>query len=481
MYDIIVIGAGFGGLSCALSLAEKGAKVLLCETFKYPGGCASTFTRSGYRFESGATLAAGFEEGQLFSAWNQKYSLGIKTTPLNPVVEIRTPSMHLPISSSREALIASFLAQGAPPRVADFFALQERVADALWGLFADPSLLPPFTVSSLLRHLWRSPRYLPLLRLVGTSLESVLTRFGLQQFEPLRVYLNALCQITVQTNLQQAEAPFALAIMDYYYRGAYHIQGGVGQLAWSLLRAFEALGGTVMLANQVRGLEVQKSGVTVRTRQGTFEAKKVIANLLPQNLQQLTQSTNKRLEQLSTQVTKGYGAVMLYLAVSANADIPQEAHHLELIADPSQPFVEGNHIFCSISASEEERGPNQERTVTISTHVPMESTLPDAKKIEQIQATMRQTLVALSPEIVSSKTFEMTASPRTFQRFTGRAQGFVGGVPKRVGLHNYLSMAPKEILPNLYLVGDSIFPGQSMLATAIGGMKVSEVVLRELA
>ena len=48
--DVAVVGAGFGGLATALRLAELGANVVLCETLRYPGGCASTFSRSGYQF-----------------------------------------------------------------------------------------------------------------------------------------------------------------------------------------------------------------------------------------------------------------------------------------------------------------------------------------------------------------------------------------------------------------------------------------------
>ena len=58
-YDAIVIGAGFGGLGAALTLAESGLKVGLLEALNYPGGCASTFKRRGYAFESGATLFSG--------------------------------------------------------------------------------------------------------------------------------------------------------------------------------------------------------------------------------------------------------------------------------------------------------------------------------------------------------------------------------------------------------------------------------------
>jgi phytoene dehydrogenase-like protein len=68
VYDVIVIGAGFGGLGTALSLAERGARVCLLEALRYPGGCASTFTKNvrdaqghvhACRFDAGATVVSG--------------------------------------------------------------------------------------------------------------------------------------------------------------------------------------------------------------------------------------------------------------------------------------------------------------------------------------------------------------------------------------------------------------------------------------
>ena len=88
--DVAVIGAGFGGLGAALSLAERGADVALLETLSYPGGCASTYRRRGCRFESGATLFSGFGEGQLFADWIARHGLDVRVDFLDPVVTLRS-------------------------------------------------------------------------------------------------------------------------------------------------------------------------------------------------------------------------------------------------------------------------------------------------------------------------------------------------------------------------------------------------------
>ena len=50
-YDVIVIGAGNGGLAAAATLAEKGKRVILFERHNIPGGCGTSFCRGRFEFE----------------------------------------------------------------------------------------------------------------------------------------------------------------------------------------------------------------------------------------------------------------------------------------------------------------------------------------------------------------------------------------------------------------------------------------------
>jgi phytoene dehydrogenase-like protein len=70
----------------------------------------------------------------------------------------------------------------------------------------------------------------------------------------------------------------------------------------------------------------------------------------------------------------------------------------------------------------------------------------------------------------------MPGTPITFARFTRREGGWVGGFPQT----NLFRAWGPRIVPGVWMVGDSIFPGQSTAAVALGGVRVAESVLREI-
>ena len=64
-YDVIIIGAGLGGLTAGAKLAKEGMRVLLLEQHDRPGGCASTFTRRGFTMEVGLHEMDGLHSGDM--------------------------------------------------------------------------------------------------------------------------------------------------------------------------------------------------------------------------------------------------------------------------------------------------------------------------------------------------------------------------------------------------------------------------------
>jgi phytoene dehydrogenase-like protein len=63
--DVIVIGAGIGGLSSGLHLVDKGYKTLILEAHTSPGGLCTSFERKGFTFDTCIHWLVGCGEGGL--------------------------------------------------------------------------------------------------------------------------------------------------------------------------------------------------------------------------------------------------------------------------------------------------------------------------------------------------------------------------------------------------------------------------------
>jgi len=59
-YDVIVVGAGNGGLTTAALLAKRGLKVLVVEQHYIPGGCVTAIRRHDTAMDVGAAILFGW-------------------------------------------------------------------------------------------------------------------------------------------------------------------------------------------------------------------------------------------------------------------------------------------------------------------------------------------------------------------------------------------------------------------------------------
>src|SRR3954453_1121468 len=155
-YDIIVIGAGIGGLTTAALLAGAGYSVLLLGGHIEPGGCASSFERkrpdgTRYVFDVGATLFAGFGPGGAHHWVGQQLEISWPGRGRGPALEAWLPDRRLtPWGDARwgdERRIA-FPAQAWEAE--RFWSAQERIADVAWRFAARQAPLPPETFEDLL-------------------------------------------------------------------------------------------------------------------------------------------------------------------------------------------------------------------------------------------------------------------------------------------------------------------------------------------
>ena len=79
MYDVVIIGSGFGGLVCGSLLSKMGKHVLVLERQVQPGGCIQSYKRGGHQFDTGFHYVGGLSEGHRLH--NIFSHLGLMTLP----------------------------------------------------------------------------------------------------------------------------------------------------------------------------------------------------------------------------------------------------------------------------------------------------------------------------------------------------------------------------------------------------------------
>ena len=507
MSRIVVIGGGVGGLTTAALLARAGLDVILLEAHVYAGGCAGTFFHKGYRFDAGATLPAGFYPGGPMDLIAR--AVGIDRWP----VRRADPAMvvHLPDGTS-VTRYASEAATEGPERpdgrwserhrafgseAEPFWRWQEATSDALWDLALRMPAWPPQTPREAVRLAgdglaWLGAdlrsRLKPSLALDAVRPVSAHLRGASEQ---LRLFVDAQLLIAAQTTSRYTNALYGASALDLPRRGVVHAQGGMGAIAGTLVEAVRRNGGQVVFRQEATRIAMEGGRpVAVETNKGaSFPADVVIANLPPWNVAQLlgeravSQFPGRRLRTLPPRPRNVWGAFMLYVGLdgaAVPADFP--LHHQVVLGEP---MGNGNTVFLSLSpAWDESRAPEGRRTLTVSTHTELDLWWDLHERDREAYQTRTEVFtgrvleaaeVAL-PGLRDAADLIMPGTPVTFQRFTRRLWGWVGGFPQ-----TSLTRAwGPRLGPGLWLVGDAIFPGQSVPAVALGGLRVARSLLDEL-
>ena len=237
MKRVVVVGAGVGGLTTAAILARAGLDVTVLEAHVYPGGCAGTFYHQGYRFDAGATLAAGFYANGPMDLVAR--AAGIASWPAHPTDAAMT--VHLPDGASVTRWMderrwdeyrAAF---GAGSE--SFWRWQESTADALWDLALRTPPWPPHSLDDALRLAGEGVAWL------GRDLRRLSPSLAADAFRPVAAHLNGTSErlrsfvdgqllIAAQTTSRYANALYGASALDLPRRGVVHLSTLYAARAW---------------------------------------------------------------------------------------------------------------------------------------------------------------------------------------------------------------------------------------------------------
>ncbi len=483
--SIVVIGAGIGGLTAASLLLKAGYDVTVLEAHVYPGGSAGTFYHKGYRFDAGATLAGGFSPSGPHARLAESLGLTWPIKPVDPAWVVHLPDKTITQWADAERWRAE--RQEKLPGTEAFWRKQEQLAEITWDVSSRPFPWPPQSVRDWMTLVQAiRPSVLPALPYLPRTIGSIAPKDNAD----FRTFLDAQLLISAQTTADKANALYGSAALDLPRRGVNHVVGGIGNLAKTLADWIVANGGEVLYRQEVERVEMKNGRITaVHTKKGLIVAGDAfLANVTPWALVKLlgedeVPNWDKRLEE--TEAT--WGAFTLYLGLDGEELPAGTADHHQVVVDPKRPLGEGNSVFISLSdADDVQRVPAAGlRAATLSTHTAvsgwhhLQETDRDAYEAHRQEYAERMLDAAerAIPGIRDAVRLCLPGTPVTFQRFTKRPLGMVGGFAQE---SLFRAVGPATGIPNLWLVGDSIFPGQSTAGVTVGGMRVAAALMQQI-
>lgn len=493
VYDVIVVGGGIGGLTAAALLAARGVSVCLFERESRAGGCAATFEKFGYEFEAGASLYSSWQPGEIHERVFLELPLPAPEVRLvSPAYVVRLPcGTEVALTENdgefEESLRAAF------PECADrAVAFYREIAPVGEALRRVARRVPDLRTASKLRLVQATAQeariaaraYAALSHTAAQHLDQVSTRF--------RRFIDVQLQIFGQRASDACAYLYAAVALMLPRRGMYAMRGGASSLAETLLEAIRKSGGTVRLDTPVLRLAYDSSGravgVDLLSGEKVEATRAVVSNLTVWDTygklvgtHRMPDGVRRRLRSL-----RGWGAYLIYLGLDEEAAARLPASHVLALTDWQEEQAydpeQSQFMFASAPAWDT-RAPAGRRAATVCAFTEASQWFAfhedETEHEEQDQRTLEawwERIHAAMPELGEGCEVIETATPRTFYDNTRRKLGMVGGVGQSLEVFGMNSWSHRTSLPNLYMVGDSTFPGQGIAAVTQSGLIVANEI-----
>jgi C-3',4' desaturase CrtD len=493
-YEVLVVGGGIGGLTTAALLAARGVSVCLLEREPRAGGCAASFEHSGHSFEPGAGLYASWEPGGIHERVFRELPVSApEVRRLSPSYVVRLPDgTDVRVGGEIEEFEAGL--RSAFPECAEaalrFYREITPLADALRRA---ASRFPALADASRLRRM-------KLLATEARHASSILNGLGHTAAQHLsgtskrfRRFADAQLQIFAQCPSDSAAYLYAAVALAEARRGMYAMRGGSNALVEALVESIKLSGGTVRLDAHALRLAYARggsaaAGVTLLSGEVLEARRAVVSNLTVWDtygklvgLERTPGEVRARLKSL-----RGWGAYQLFLSAEEDAVRRLPSGRILALTDWQEDadFDPESSLFMFSAAPEwDARAPEGKRAVTVSTFTDAAQWFTfhedetgheeqDQRSLEELWARVHAAL----PELGGGVEVFETATPRGFYERTRRKLGMVGGVGQSLEAFGPNSPTHRTSVPNLYMVGDTTFPGNGVAAVTHSALVVADEI-----
>ncbi|MEB3159937.1 MAG: C-3',4' desaturase CrtD, partial [Synechocystis sp.] len=418
------------------------------------------------------------------------------TTPCDPACAVFLPGETEPIKVWRDRQQWQQERQRQFPGSDRFWQVLQTLFEISWRFQSRDPVLPPrngWDLGQLVQAL--RPDTLLTAPLVGLTVGQALRLLGLGSDRRLKAFLDLQLKLYSQVGTEETAllyAATALAVSQSP-QGLSHLQGSMQILSDRLVAGLKNHGGELWCRQRVEKIHTENGraiAVTVRdlktgaTRRES--ACQVIANLTVQNFLETVDVSLPGYQKRVKNLPPGSGAFVVYLGVTEDAIPPDCAPHLQFFYDPAGPIGENNSLFVSVSKPGDGRAPAGYRTIIASSFTDVAPWWQDSPDQYQARkAHYQQTAITKLGQYFKltdqTITHAESATPRTFAHYTARHQGIVGGVGQRLSTFGPFGFAPRTPINNLWLVGDSVHPGEGTAGVSYSALTIARQICAQSA
>ncbi len=484
-HDVVVVGAGIGGLVTGALCARRGLRTLVLEQGAGPGGLCGAASRGEYVFDHGPGAFWGTPGWGVVPAVFAELGIPLSGAPLVPALQLCLPRHRLTLHPDRGALLRELRREYGPDG--------EEALAALEGLATLDARAAPLGLYAggprprLLRLLRRAPRHLPLwLRACGWarpgSLARVLaelTRSPLAQalLDPLLLGLGGV-------EFAEASALVGGRIAAAVRAGFWTIPGGSQALADLLAGSVAGHGGTLRCETAVRELLMEGRRLAGVITEGgeTVTARAVVLNGTPFALAEGLLAGFRARWRWRRRVARPPGRFSpLALLIGVDADyVPSALGERALVVPAEDPGgrIVGPIVIAASPPGDVRRAPRGKRALTTTVLVPATARAdgtsgPWEARVEAAADFVLESLRAFMPGCSQAIDALEMVTPAQFEAWSRRPGGELGHGPVQPTSLGGWGGGVETPLRNLWLVGDWVTPGLGVEAAALAGLAVA--------
>lgn len=493
-HEVVVVGGGIGGLTAAALLAARGVDVCLLEKEAQAGGCAAAFEKFGYTFEPTASLYAGWQPGEIHErVFAELPVTAPEVRALVPAYVVRLPDKTEVALAENDEEFEQSLRVAFPECAEAAIGFYRELMPIGAGLQRAAARVPDLHNASGMRRLRAAALEPRVARRVFAAANQTTAEYLTKTSPRFRRFIDVQLQIFAQCASEECAYVYACVALGLPRRGLHAIRGGAGVLAETLVRSIKESGGRVRLNAAALRLAYDSSGravgVDLLSGERVEATRAIVSNLTIWDTYGKLVGMNRTPEEVRRKLKtlNGWGAYLLYLSMSEEAAAQLPAEHILALDDwqEGQAYdAEAAQLMFAAAPLWDTRAPNGSRAVTVSTFTEAsqwfafhdDETEHEAQDQRMLERCWRQLHAAL-PELGDRVEVIETATPRTYYETTRRKLGMVGGIGQSLAVFGPNAPTHRASLANLFLVGDTTFPGNGIAAVTHSAL----IVANELA